>query len=209
MSSRIEQMIDEIEEYIGNCKYQAFSKTNIIVDKDELEELLAELRQKTPEEIRRYQKIISNKEAILNDAKERAQALIDEATEHTTELINEHEIMQQAYAQANEVVQLATRQAQEIVDNAALEANAMRDSMAQYVDDLMGQIEEILSHGMEVANTNYNSLYQQLTNLNEIVVTNRAELRAQNEPEESSAGSAGSGSVSKPGEDADGAGSRR
>ena len=109
MSSRIEQLIDEIEEYIDNCKYQPLSNSKIIVNKDEIDDLLRELRQKTPEEIKRYQKIISNKEAILNDAREKAQALINEATEHTTELINEHEIMQQAYAQANEVVQLATR----------------------------------------------------------------------------------------------------
>ena len=127
MSSRIEQLIDEIEEYIDNCKYQPLSNTKIIVNKEEIDELLRELRMKTPEEIKRYQKIISNKEAILNDAREKAQSLINEATEQTTELINEHEIMQQAYAQANEVVQLATKQAQDIVDNATLEVTAYGD----------------------------------------------------------------------------------
>ena len=65
MSSRIEQLIDEIETYIDNCKYQPFSNTKIIVDKEEIDELLRELRMKTPDEIKRYQKIISNKEAIL------------------------------------------------------------------------------------------------------------------------------------------------
>ena len=104
MSSRIEQLIDEIEEYIEGCKPKFMSSTEIIVNKDEIDELLRELRMKTPDEIKRYQKIISNKEAILNDAKAKAEALINEATVHTNELINEHEIMQQAYAQANEVV---------------------------------------------------------------------------------------------------------
>ena len=68
MSSRMEQIIEEIEEYIDNCKYQPLSSTKIVVNKDELEELLTELKMKTPEEIKRYQKIISNKEAILADA---------------------------------------------------------------------------------------------------------------------------------------------
>ena len=117
MSSRIEQLIDEIEEYIDGCKYQTFSDTKIIVNKEEIDELLRELRMKTPDEIKRYQKIISNKEAILNDARAKAEALINEATLHTNQLINEHEIMQQAYAQANEVVTMATKQAQEILDN--------------------------------------------------------------------------------------------
>ena len=155
MSSRIEQLIDEIEEYIDNCKTQPFSNSKIIVDKEEIDELLRELRQKTPEEIKRYQKIISNKEAILNDAREKAQTLINEATEHTSELINEHEIMQQAYAQANEVVQLATRQAQEIVDNATMEANAIKESIMQYTDQMMANVEDIISHAIEVSNAHY------------------------------------------------------
>ena len=37
MSSRIEQLIDEIEEYIDSCKYQPLSNTKIIVNKEELE----------------------------------------------------------------------------------------------------------------------------------------------------------------------------
>ena len=75
MSSRIEQLIDEIEEYIEGCKPKFMSSTEIIVNKDEIDELLLELRMKTPDEIKRYQKIISNKEAILNDAKAKAEEL--------------------------------------------------------------------------------------------------------------------------------------
>ena len=67
MSSKMEQIIEEIEEYIDGCKFQPLSSTKIIVNKEELEELIAELRAKTPEEVKRYQKIISNKEAILAD----------------------------------------------------------------------------------------------------------------------------------------------
>ena len=36
MSSRIEQIIDEIEDYIDSCKFQGFSNTKIIVNKDEI-----------------------------------------------------------------------------------------------------------------------------------------------------------------------------
>nr|WP_330420380.1 hypothetical protein [Roseburia sp. AF25-25LB] len=98
MSSRMEQIIEEIEEYIDNCKYQPLSSTKIVVNKDELEELLTELKMKTPEEIKRYQKIISNKEAILADAQAKADAIIAQAQVQTSELVSEHQIMQQAYA---------------------------------------------------------------------------------------------------------------
>ena len=176
MSSRIEQLIDEIEEYIDNCKYQPLSNSKIIVNKDEIDDLLRELRQKTPEEIKRYQKIISNKEAILNDAREKAQALINEATEHTTELINEHEIMQQAYAQANEIVTQATAQAQEIVDNATMDANEIRIGAIQYTDDLLANAESIIGHTLDSYTTKYDGLINSLQECYDTVRSNRAEL---------------------------------
>ena len=183
MSSSIEQLIDEIEEYIDNCKYQPLSNSKIIVNKDEIDDLLRELRQKTPEEIKRYQKIISNKEAILNDAREKAQALINEATEHTTELINEHEIMQQAYAQANEIVTQATPQAQEIIDNATSDANAIRIGAIQYTDDLMANAESIIGHTLDSYTTKYDGLISSLQECYETVRANRAELDIPTEEE--------------------------
>ena len=67
-TSKIEQLIDEIEEFIESCKPQPFSQSKVIVPKDELYELLTELRLKTPDEIKRYQKIIANREKIISDA---------------------------------------------------------------------------------------------------------------------------------------------
>ena len=185
MSSRIEQLIDEIEEYIESCKPKFMSNTEIIVNKDEIDELLRELRMKTPDEIKRYQKIISNKEAILNDAREKAEALINEATVHTNELINEHEIMQQAYAQANEVVTMATRQAQDILDNATIEANNVRQAAMQYMDDMLSHLENIISSSTQTATSNYESLIGSLNHYRDVIQTNRSELHPVDEDLES------------------------
>ena len=176
MSSKIEQIIEEIEEFIDGCKYKALSNTHIIVDKDQIDELLHELKVKTPDEIKRYQKIISNKEAILADAREKANALINEATVHTNELINEHEIMQQAYAQANEVVTLATNQAQEILDTATIEANTLREAAMKYTDDMLANVENIIAQSMEGAAFRYEQLMSDLNVCYETVKANRAEL---------------------------------
>ena len=177
MSSRIEQLIDEIEDYIDGCKYQPLSKTNIIVNKEEIDELLRELRMKTPDEIKRYQKIIANKEAILNDARSKAEALIKDATVQTTELINEHEIMQQAYAQANEVVRMATTQAQEILNNATIEANGVRTSAMQYLDEMLANLENAMTTTLATTTEHYESFYNTISGYNETAKANRAELR--------------------------------
>jgi len=176
MSSKIEQLIDDIEEYIGSCKFQALSNTKIVVNKDEIDELLRELRMKTPDEIKRYQKIISNKEAILNDARTKAETLINEATVHTNELVNEHEIMQQAYAQANEIVSIASQQAQDILDKATIEANNMRYAAVQYMDDILGHLENIIVSSTQTAVANYESLVSSMNQYRDIIQSNRNEL---------------------------------
>ena len=167
MSSRIEQIIEEIEEYIDrDCKFQPLSTTKIIVNKEHLEELLRELRLKTPDEIKRYQKIIANRDAILADAQAKADAMIEEAQVQTTELVSEHEIMQQAYAQANEIVTQATAQAQEIIDNATSDANAIR-----------------IGHTLDSYTTKYDGLISSLQECYETVRANRAELDIPTEEE--------------------------
>ena len=137
MSSRIEQIIEEIEEYVESCKYQPLSTTKIVVNKEELEELLRELRMKTPDEIKRYQKIISNKDAILADAQAKADAVIAETKTQVQDMVKESEVMQQAYAQANEIVNSANQQAQAIIDSATADANNLRLSAISYTDEMM------------------------------------------------------------------------
>ena len=176
MASRIEQIIEEIEEYIENCKPQTFSSSKIVVNREEMEELLHELRVKTPEEIKRYQKIISNKEAILADAQSKADTIIAQAQVKTDELVSEHQIMQQAYAQANEVVMLATKQAQEILDNAMNDANNIRMGAMQYTDDILKNLENTISHSMDTAKARHDGYMNSLQGFLDVVTTNRAEL---------------------------------
>ena len=181
MSSRIEQIIEEIEEYIDrDCKYQPLSTTKIIVNKEHLDELLRELRLKTPDEIKRYQKIIANRDAILADAQAKAKVMLEEAQIQTTELVSEHEIMQQAYAQANEIVTQATEQAQAIMDQATDDANSIREGAIQYTDDLLANAESIIGHTLESYTAKYDGLVNSLQESFDTVRSNRAELMPSN-----------------------------
>lgn len=174
--SRIEQIISEIEEYIDGCKYQPLSSTKIVVVKEEIEDLLSELRLKTPDEIKKYQKILNNKDAIISDAKQQADQIINAAQIHTEELVNEHEIMQRAYAQANQLIENASSQAQEILDRATEDANGIRMSAMQYTDDMLANLQLIMQHSIETSQVKYNALLTSLEKNLEIVVNNRNEL---------------------------------
>ncbi len=183
MSSKMEQIIDEIEDYIDGCKYVPLSGKNISVNKEELEELISELRTRTPEEIKRYQKIISNKEAILAEAQRKAEEILAQAQVQTTELVSEHQIMQQAYAQANEVVLIATKEAQDIIDKATEEANNIRTSIMAYADAQLKGIEDILINSIDTTKARYDNLVGSLQGYLDVVSENRMELNPALKPQ--------------------------
>ena len=110
---KYEQTLSELEEFLDNCRKQKLSSTNIIVNKDQIDEYISELKMKTPEEIKKYQRIINNRDAILNAAQDKADEMIEQAKLETSELISEHEIMQQAYQQANAMVEEESAEAQQ------------------------------------------------------------------------------------------------
>ena len=179
MSSRIEQIIEEIEEYVDSCKFQPLSSTKIVVNKEELEELLRELRMKTPDEIKRYQKIISNKDAILADAQAKSDAMILDAQTQTQQMVTESEVMQQAYAQSEELLEKTNQQAQEILDNATNDANNIRMSALQYTDEMLENLEKIMSHTIDTAGTKYHNFINSIQSCYDIVNKNRRELSPQ------------------------------
>ncbi|MBQ7077743.1 MAG: hypothetical protein IJM91_06390 [Lachnospiraceae bacterium] len=183
MTSKIEQMIDEIEEYIDSCKFAPLSKDKIIVNFDELKELISELKTRTPEEIKKYQKIIANQEAILADARKKAEEIINEAQIHTNELVSEHQIMQQAYSEANRVVTLATNQAQEILDNATTDANNIRTAAIDYTRDMLNSVESILKNTIDTSRQRQDAFINNLNGCLDIVLSNKNELLPPEEKE--------------------------
>lgn len=185
--SKIEQVINEIEDYVESCKPQAFSSTKIIVNKEEMEELLAELRARLPEEIKQYQKIISNQDNILsqakdeaertvNEAKSKADDMIAKATDQTNLMVSEHEITRKAYEQANQILNDAQNQAQQIVDNAVTDANNVRQSSIKYADDMLASLQTIIGNTLDNARDRFEAFSSSLESSMQIVNSNRNEL---------------------------------
>ncbi len=182
MSSRIEQIIEEIEEFVDSCKFQPLSSTKIVVNKEELEELLRELRMKTPDEIKRYQKIISNKDAILEDAQTKADAIIAEAQQKAQQIVSDSEVMQAALQQSNQLIEQTNAQAQEIMDKAIEDSNSIRMGAIQYTDEMLENLEKIMSHTIDAAGTKYNNFINSIQSCYDIVNKNRQELSPQAAP---------------------------
>lgn len=181
--SRIEQIISEIEEFVDGCKFQPFSSTNIIVNKEEMEELLVELKMRVPDEIKKYQKIINQQDAILADARTQAQSMLSDAQSQIDELVSDHEVMQLAYQKANEVVEEARKQADGIIDDAVKDAAGIRQSAAQYTDTILASVQNIASGAMEEEQKRCQEFLQNLQSVYNTCGENREALRQSFGPE--------------------------
>ena len=180
--SKIEELISEIEDYIDSCKAQPFSNNKkIIVDRDVIDDLLVDLRLRVPDEIKKYQTIISSRDSILSDAKAKADSLLSEATKQTSELTSEHEIMRRAMEQANQVIEQANIQAQDIVDKATMDANGIREASIRYTDEMLKSLQTIISHSMESTQSKFASFITSMQSNYDIVMANRRELRPEEE----------------------------
>lgn len=177
MASKIEQTIEDIYEYLDTCKYAAFSnKESIIVNKDDIYDLLEELKGNIPEEIRHSRQIVQNRDAILDNAKATAQQLLAKAEEKQGELVEKNEIMQQAYAQAQEVVSQANINAMDLLNQATTEANNYQMSAMKYTDDSLAGISDILTKAINEAQGRYTDLINSLSACLQVVNSDRAQL---------------------------------
>ena len=178
-TSRIEQIIEDIYDFVESCKPKSFSSSRVIVPKEELYDLLDELKLRTPDEIKRYQKIIANRDTILADAEKQAEAITEEARLRTDSLINESEIMQQAYDRANEVVLQAQEEANRLIQEANQDANEIRTNALIYAEQMLGEVEKVIGHAFESTRSRCENLVETLHGNLQVLSSNRNELAAE------------------------------
>ncbi len=192
-TKRIEQLIEEIFEFVESCKASAFSGSKVIVPKEELYDLLDELRLKVPEEIKRCQKMIANRDAIIADAEHKAVAIEQSARQQAQILINENEITQGAYYQANEMMRQATEQRDAMLSQATQDAMQITQGALSYANDMLSNVEQVLSSSYEITKNRSDAMLEALRQNLAIVTENRKELLGGMEPQ-------GAKQVSQPGE---------
>ncbi len=175
----IEDVMNEIEDFLNSCKTTALSSNKMIVPRDEFDELFGDLKVKIPAEIDRCKKIMRNKEAILMDARKNADGILAEATAKAEQMVSETEIMNQANQKAYETVEMARVQANDILAQAVAEANEVRLGSMQYTNDIMTGIRDYVEATMQAERANYENLLAALNNDYMIANANLAEIQNQ------------------------------
>ncbi len=174
--TRIEQLINEIYEFVEECKPTPLSQSKIIVPKDQLLDLIDELKRRTPDEIKRYQKIIANRDTIIAQAEEKAVEIENAAKERAQQMVDETKIMQDAYKQANDLIQDATAKADAERRSAEEFSENVRTGVLSYAGDIMNIVEGVLSSSYNEIKERNENLLATIREKLDLVSSNRREI---------------------------------
>lgn len=144
----IEEILDEMEIVLLDAPRVPFTNKRM-VEEDEFARLLDELREALPVEVKEANKILNNRQKIMEDAQKEAQSIIDQGKNYVSKLTDENVITRQAQDQANEIVGQAQKSADELRADAVL-----------YADNVFTHLEGNIEKAIEVIRQGHAALNQ-------------------------------------------------
>lgn len=139
-------LLENVEELLETGTKVPLS-TKVLVDKDELREIIEEIRMKLPDELKQAKWVKEERQRILMDAQKEADNIVKETETKIISLVDDHEITKQALAQKEEIIESADKVAREI-----------STGTREYADALLERLEEILKEALGVVHNNRSEL---------------------------------------------------
>ena len=139
-------LLENLEEIIESGTKVPLS-TKVMVDKEELNEILEEIRLKLPDELKQAKWVKEERQRIIMDAQKEADQIVRETETKIISLVDDHEITRQALAQKEEIIESADKVAREITTGTR-----------EYADALLERLEEILKEALNVVHDNRKEL---------------------------------------------------
>ena len=127
------QLIDRLEELFNDAKAVPFTH-NVVVDEDKMLELIDQMRIAIPEEVKKAQQLVAQRDRVMAQAQEEANRTLQIARDKADQLV-----------QKDMIVGEAQRRAEQIVSQARAEAEATRVDADNYVIDTLMQLQDQIS----------------------------------------------------------------
>ena len=125
-------LIDRLEDLFNQSKPFPLTR-NVMVDEDKMLDIIDQMRIAIPEEVKKAQQIIVQKDRVMAQAQEEANRTIDLARQKAEDLVHRDMIVVEAQ-----------RRAEQIVSQARLDAEATRREADDYVVDALTHLQNEL-----------------------------------------------------------------
>ena len=139
-------LLETLEDLLENSRSLPFSSKGL-VDKEEMLDLIKEIRIKLPDELKQAKWVKEERQRILVEAQKEADGIVKEAENRIIAMIDEHEITRKAYDQKTEIIETANEMSREI-------SKGTKD----YADNLLNGIEVSLQEALKIIQNNRNEL---------------------------------------------------
>jgi cell division septum initiation protein DivIVA len=126
------QLIDRLEELFNESKSIPLTR-NVMVDEDRMLDIIDQMRIAIPEEVKKAQQLLGQRDRLLAQAQEEANRTIEIARQKAEQMISREVVAQEAMRRAEQIVAQARAEAEAI--RADADAYAM-NSLTQLQDEL-------------------------------------------------------------------------
>jgi cell division septum initiation protein DivIVA len=106
-------LIDKLDDLVHNAKPVPLTD-QVRVDKEEIYDILDQMRATIPEEIKQARWIVKERQEMLAEAKREAERIVSEARERQDRMISQEEITRQAERSAEDIIEEARAREREI-----------------------------------------------------------------------------------------------
>ena len=163
--NEINDMLDHMEDVLEDSK-QALLSAKVVVDKEEMFDIIKDIRLRLPNEIQQSRWVVEDRTKILAQAQIEADTIIDEAHETVEKMIMEHEIAQYAQEQAENIINAARNDARELHLGAV-----------EYADSVLKDVEQHLKETLDVVHKEVSGFQAYMSEVVRTLYTNRKELK--------------------------------
>ena len=134
-------LLETLEDIIENAKAVPFTE-KVIVDKNDILNIIKEIRLKLPDELKQAKWIKEERERIMAEAEKDADDIVKEAENRIISMIDEHEITRKAYDKKEEIV----AQANEMHRTIVRDTNVYADELLANVESSVKMLQETLAN---------------------------------------------------------------
>ena len=144
MANEINRLIEMLYEKVEDARSVTLQPGLCKLERDEMLDLLDELKAQIPGDIKRAQELLSAREKFIDDAKREAERIVREAEQEAKKKIANSEVSQAARDQARKILSQAEDNSRQLFQMASA-----------YAEDVMSRTEEFMQSGLDSVKENH------------------------------------------------------
>lgn len=133
----IEEVISTLYEMIQDARGLPLGADRCIVERNKVLDLLDEISNQLPGELKQARTIVESRGEVINNAKREAENILKQAQAQARQMVSDSEIYRQAQTEANSMVQAAQNKIREL-----------KGVTNDYVDDALRRTEESIAEAL-------------------------------------------------------------